>query len=145
MGIVKHGHAARGAMTEIYMIWLTMRKRCSNPKSNGYARYGGRGISVCQRWDEFNNFIADMGERLPGKTLDRKDNDGNYEPSNCRWATRKEQSANSTLTKQIVFNGETKSVRQWEVSLGLGQGALWHRLKNGWSLSKALSTKKASP
>jgi hypothetical protein len=71
-----------------------MRQRCGNPNDRQFSDYGGRGITVCERWAKFENFLADMGERPPGLTLDRINNDGNYEPGNCRWATRLEQSRN---------------------------------------------------
>ena len=90
-----HGFASKriGESPE-YKVWMAMRKRCLNPNASNYARYGGRGITICERWGVFLNFLADMGPRPEGYTIDRKNNDGNYEPGNCRWATAKEQAAN---------------------------------------------------
>lgn len=90
----KHGHAIAGQQSLTYRCWTGMRQRCTNPNSHRFLLYGGRGIKVCQRWDSFENFLADMGEKPDGLSLDRINNDGNYEPSNCRWATRKEQAQN---------------------------------------------------
>jgi hypothetical protein len=91
-----HGHASQraGTRSTTYQVWASMIQRCTNPRCHAYARYGGRGITVCDEWRSFEAFLADMGERPAGRTLDRIDNDRGYEPGNCRWATPKEQAAN---------------------------------------------------
>jgi hypothetical protein len=92
-----HGHTRGGLKHPLYAAWAAMRQRCQNPAHHGYANYGGRGITVCERWRDFGAFLADMGERPEGLTLDRIDNDGNYEPGNCRWATALEQRHNQRV------------------------------------------------
>lgn len=100
---VKHGHCTRvdgnGRGTLEYRIWLGMRRRCNDPGSKSYEHYGGRGISVCERWAEFSAFLEDMGPCPLERSIDRIDNDGNYEPSNCRWATKHEQARNQRNVK----------------------------------------------
>lgn len=101
-----HGHAPKTGISPTYISWMNMKARCSYKRDRCWSAYGGRGITVCDRWrDSFENFIADMGERPAGTTLDRIDNDGNYEPGNCRWASRVVQRHNSStmkLTPDIV-------------------------------------------
>ena len=100
-GVLRHGHNRRGKQSPTYNAWAHAIQRCTNPNYRRYDRYGGRGITVCERWRGpggvgFANFLDDMGERPPGLTLDRIDNDGNYEPGNCRWATWSEQASNKS-------------------------------------------------
>jgi hypothetical protein len=106
-----HGDAREGKRTAEYNIWITMKQRCSNPKTNGYINYGGRGIIVCERWlNSFENFLKDMGRKPSGDhSIDRIDNDGNYEPNNCRWATQKEQYENSRLQRKP--NGQFEALK----------------------------------
>ena len=92
---IRHGKAT----SSTYKIWNQIHQRCKNPKTTHYHRYGGRGISVCERWNDFRNFLYDMGERPAGLELDRIDNDGNYEPSNCRWVTHKVNCQNQSRSK----------------------------------------------
>jgi hypothetical protein len=92
---IRHGGAFRVARRPEYIVWVAMRKRCRNPQSPDYPRYGGRGINVCARWEDFGNFISDMGPRPSARhSIDRVNNDGNYEPGNCRWTTPDVQAAN---------------------------------------------------
>lgn len=93
---IKHGHAG----SKTYVIWKSMRQRCSNPKARAYPNYGGRGIRVCARWDNYAAFLKDMGEAPPGLCIERINNDGDYAPDNCKWATRSEQMLNTRRSKR---------------------------------------------
>lgn len=135
---VRHSHSR----TPEYRAWQGMIRRCENRSCKWYHRYGGRGIVVCQRWREsFVNFLQDIGNRPSAvHSLDRIDNDGNYEPGNCRWVTRREQTLNSSVPRMISFNGMTRSVSDWARSLGIKIPTLEKRLLSGWSLEEALLT-----
>jgi len=127
--------------TPEYHVWAVMKYRCSNSNSNGYHHYGGRGISVCPEWNDFQSFINDMGPRPSDRhSLDRIDNDGNYEPSNCRWATPQEQASNRRTNHWIRHNGMTKTVKQWSVHLNVKDSMIHHRLRAGWTISDTLDT-----
>lgn len=134
-------HAShRMSRTAIYATWIQIRERCENPKNPSYHRYGGRGIKVCERWQTFENFRDDMGEK-PSKdhSIDRMDNDGNYEPDNCRWATRLEQTWNTRRNRYFELNGENLILSEWARRLGTSTDTIDMRLKAGWPLEKALT------
>ncbi len=124
-----------------YKAWGHMIERCRNPNTECFADYGGRGITVCDRWRTYEHFLADMGPRPAGMTLERKDNERGYEPGNCVWATRKQQMRNRRNTKMLTFNGETKGLTEWAEQLGLKKTTLEKRLKLGWTADRALSQK----
>ena len=124
-----------------YGVWGAMKRRCYNPNSTSYRYYGGRGVTVCDRWNRsFIDVMADMGTRPSGAWIDRIDNDGNYEPSNCRWSTAKEQANNTRANHRLTFRGETRTLAQWAEFLGVCQFRLCARLnKLGMSAEQALS------
>jgi hypothetical protein len=128
---------------ELYSTWLGIRQRCFNSTVKNYKRYGGRGITMCERWmNDFWAFVADVGPRPSGLTLDRIDNNGHYEPGNVRWATCEEQIDNRDAPglRLITFRGQTMPMHQWEKSLGFGKNSLAMRLKHGWTLDEAMTT-----
>lgn len=126
--------------TRAYTSWSQMKSRCSNPNTPHYHRYGGRGIKVCDRWkDSFQNFLEDMGQP-PGKgyTLDRMDNNGDYTPENCRWATKKEQARNTQQLRLFTINGETRCLTEWCEIYNAKFKTVEARLKYGWDILNAL-------
>lgn len=136
-------HCTHGeSSSSTYKTWSAMKNRCFNPSHEEYHRYGGRGITVCERWLDFANFFADMGPRPPRMTLDRyPDLDGNYEPGNCRWATSKQQARNTTKNVWLIHNGETLCLKDAAEKCGIKRTTLAQRLRLGWSIERAVSTK----
>ena len=134
---VKTTHGKSG--TAIYRIWKHMIDRCENERDAGFYRYGGRGITVCERWKVFENFYADMGDRPRGRSIDRIDNNGNYEPSNCRWATWTEQGCNKRNNRIVSVNGRSfplsQACREYSIDVRVAAA----RLRNGWSEHDALT------
>lgn len=117
-----------------------MKARCLNSKNPRFDRYGGRGITVCERWFSFENFYADMGPRPAGTTLDRIDNNGNYEPNNCQWLAAAEQSQKTARIRNLTFNGRTLSVAGWARHLGIKPHVISMRLNAyKWPIERALS------
>lgn len=127
--------------TPTHRAWQNMRLRCLCPGTNGYKNYGGRGIKVCRRWYSFPLFVKDMGPKPEGTTLDRIDNDGNYGPGNCRWSPRHAQDRNKRNNVNIKFNGITMVQRDWARAVGLSPQIVSYRIKAGWSVDAALTTK----
>lgn len=127
--------------TSVYRRWAAMVERCQAPSSTSFQNYGGRGIKVCEQWLKFENFIRDMGHPpTPAHTLERIDNNGNYEPSNCRWATRKDNNRNRRANRYLTLRGETRSMAEWCERLGLSYSAISTRVLRGWSDERALTT-----
>jgi hypothetical protein len=132
------GDAAGRRMSPTYKSWVAMRQRCSVPHNPAYPRYGGRGIGVCDRWQSFENFLADMGDRPEGMSLDRIDTNGNYEPGNCRWATPKQQARNTRRSRLVTAFGQTKPLSQWAEEFGMHRTTLRSRLAWGWDAERAI-------
>jgi hypothetical protein len=126
--------------TKVYRTWKAMRNRCLDESSARYSNYGGRGITICERWSLFENFYEDMGDPpSPDHSLDRIDNNGPYCKDNCRWATRDQQANNKQATRLITHEGQTMSMAQWDRFNGWRVGTVGFRLNSGWSAEDAVS------
>jgi len=128
-----------GRKTPAYSIWSDMKRRCLAPSHSSFKHYGGRGIAVCERWDSFENFLADMGQPPPGMSIDRIDVNGNYEPSNCRWATAETQRNNRRCSHFVESAGKLQTIAQWSRDTGIPERRIADRLRNGFSAEDALS------
>lgn len=123
-----------------YRSWKDMRARCLNANDSDYANYGGRGISVCERWNEFASFFEDLGERPTGTTLDRKDTNGNYEPSNCRWADAKTQANNKRSNRMVTINDQSQTLQQWADQFGIDRSKVRYRLNVGYGSQESFQS-----
>jgi hypothetical protein len=140
---VRHGYAKQSAAPHIrhtHRAWIALRQRCINPRTPAFGHYGGRGIDVCERWlQSFENFLADMGTRPDGLTLERLDNNKGYGPDNCKWGTRKEQSNNTRHNVKVEYNGVVLNLTQWAERTGIKFNTLKMRHTLGWSPERMLN------
>lgn len=126
--------------TPAYMSWVRMKQRCLDKNCRDYKTYGAKGVVVCERWLAFENFYADMGDRPEKLTLERINGNYGYDPENCRWASRRDQSLNRKITKWLTFNGRTMCMTDWAREFGLTKARLSQRLKAGWPIADAIVT-----
>jgi hypothetical protein len=134
----RNEHALSG--TRIYSVWAAMHQRCYNKRAVHFGRYGGRGIKVCTRWCNIWAFLEDMGHPPHGCSIDRIDNDGDYEPGNCRWATPEQQNENTSRNKYVEYNGTCQTIKAWAKEYNLQPRRVSERLNRGWSVERALTT-----
>lgn len=137
-----HGASKYGKISSEYHSWAGIKRRCYDKNNPAYKNYGGRGIKVCHRWlESFENFFDDMGKKpTPNHSLDRfPDKNGNYEKSNCRWATDKEQANNTRKNIWFEYNGERNTMSGWSEKLNISQDILWARKKSGWDVKDILT------
>lgn len=139
---LKHGFASNYKIEKIYSVWTSMKQRCFNKKNPFFKQYGGRGIKVCERWMVFENFYKDMGNPKPGMSINRINNNGNYEPGNCEWTTRKIQQNNTRRNKLFTLNGISKTLAEWSDYLNIPYGRLDNRKRKGLSTIDILDTRK---
>lgn len=141
-GHITHGLTKGHQWPSEYGIWQGIKSRCRLKTNHAYSHYGGRGIDVCDRWfNSFIDFLTDMGPRPSSKhSVERINNSDNYFPENCRWATQKEQGRNKRTNRLLTFNGKIQPLSAWAEELQISDGVIYDRLKDGWSVDRALST-----
>jgi hypothetical protein len=138
--LLKHGYQG----SPIYISWQGAKGRCLNPKNKSYPNYGGRGITICDRWkDSFEAFLEDIGEQPAGLSLDRIDVNGNYEPGNCRWATQSQQMVNLRSSRRINHEGETYSIPEFASLMSVNLANLYYRLRAGHDPMRAVEALRA--
>ncbi|TNC14914.1 hypothetical protein FF100_04885 [Methylobacterium terricola] len=139
--LLRHGESgAAGKRTAEYAIWAGMLSRCRNPQGKQFADYGGRGITVCERWSDFSNFLADMGRRpSQNHTIERQNNDKGYEPDNCAWVTKAAQARNKRSNVIVEYRGETMALAAAAEQAGIKANTVTVRLRRGWTLERALT------
>lgn len=138
---IRHGHYANGQPTRTYRIWRGMMNRCYNPNVVEWEHYGGKGVTVCEHWHVFENFLEHFGEIPEPLSLDRKNSDGDYEPENVRLATPKEQANNRSNNVHLTYNGETRTCSQWSEHLGIPKTTIRNRIKAGYPVERILEHK----
>lgn len=127
--------------TPEYIVWAGMKSRCDDPNHKSWNYYGGRGITVCDRWRNFLAFLSDMGPRpSPNHSIERRDNSVCYCPENCYWETHKNQMRNTRLNRFLSLNGETKCISEWSEQMGFSHGLINGRLRRGWTIERAITT-----
>lgn len=140
---LKHGHSSNGRVSPEMRIWMGMRSRCNNPSHPGYGLYGGRGVRVCERWNDFSAFLSDMGHRpSPDHSIERKNNNGDYEPGNCVWATVHEQTRNRRSNVRVMFRGQSMCATDAARVAGINTCTLLWRVKQGWPESRLFDPPK---
>jgi hypothetical protein len=138
--MLKHGHGKKNNTSKTYHSWCSMKRRCKCKTLKHYRLYGGRGIKICKRWEKFENFLKDMGERPEGKTIDRIDVNGNYEKNNCRWSTAKQQNLNKQKTIKIMYKNNLFTINELSLQINIPESIIRDRLRLKWSVEKIINT-----
>lgn len=139
-----HGEAISHKLSREYKTWIGIRNRCLTPSSQHYKWYGARGIGICGRWMDYRNFLADMGRCPDGFSIERINNDGDYEPGNCKWADVVTQANNRRSNRRIEFDGRNMTLSQWALVLGIKRATLSGRILGGWTTEEAFKPVRGS-